>query len=705
MDHKLYQEGFTKNRELSWLQFNDHVLSEAMDEDTPLLERLKFTSIFTSNLDEFFMIRVGSLFDLTTMKEQAVDHKSGLTPRQQLDSIYQAVRPMYQKRDQVFFSLEEKLRANGIFHLSYSELSEHEQKYVKKFFKSSVFPTLSPQIVDSHHPFPHLQNKVIYIAAMLKRNGKEFFSLIPLPPALPELVFLPSDDLRYIRIESILLEFVEQVFDTYTVVEKVQICITRNADINPDDETLDLDSDFRKKMKRVLGKRRRLTPVRLELSQKISGHFVDYLGKQLTLTEKQIYLTHAPINLSYVFQIPEKLPDLKRKPLIYPEFVPQIPASIRMQESIFRQIQKSDILLSFPYESMEPFLQMIKEAAHDPNVISIKIAIYRLARKTKLVEYLCAAAENGKDVTVLIELRARFDEQNNIDWSERLEEAGCRIIYGLEDYKVHAKICLITRKERNEIKYITQVGTGNYNEKTATMYTDLSLLTYNQSIGCDASEFFKNMGIGNLEGRYQHLLVAPVSLKKRIIRLIEIESEKGEEGFIFLKLNSLTDGDIMEKLKQASCAGVTIKLFVRGICCLIPGIEGKTEHIQVCSIVGRFLEHSRVYCFGKGEEQKMFISSSDFMTRNTERRVEVACPIEQDSIKASINEILETIEYDNCKARMLLSNGEYIKKQSKQTPIDSQQILMQKAIERSVVEEKKMGILERTRKKLKRFMK
>lgn len=703
MDNELYRQGFTKNRELSWIQFNDHVLSEAMDQSTPLLERLKFTSIFTSNLDEFFMIRVGSLFDLMAINEQAVDNKSGLTPREQLDSIYQAVRPMYQKRDQIFSDLELQLRKNGIFHLSYSELNGNEQKYIKKLFKTSVLPILSPQIVDTHHPFPHLQNKAIHIAAMLKRNGKEFFSLIPIPLALPELVFLPGNDLRYIRIETILLEFVDQAFDTYTISEKVQICITRNADINPDDDTFDIDSDFRKKMKKVLGQRRRLAPVRLELSHRISDRFVDYLSKQLTLTVEQIFITEAPINLSYVFQIPAKLPELERKKLMYQEFLPQIPMSINMQESIFRQLQKSDILLSYPYESMEPFLQMIKEAANDPFVISIKITIYRLASKTKLVEYLCAAAENGKDVTVLIELRARFDEQNNIDWSERLEEAGCKISYGFEEYKVHSKICLITRKERNEIKYITQVGTGNYNEKTAAIYSDLCLLTSNQAIGLDASEFFKNMGIGNLEGNYQHLLVAPASLKRGIIHFVEKEISKGEDGYIFLKLNSLTDVVLMEKLKQASCAGVKIKLFIRGICCLIPGIEGKTEHIQVCNIVGRFLEHSRVYCFGRGKEQQMFLSSADFMTRNMERRVEVACPIYQESIKFKINEILETVEYDNVKARVLLPNGNYVKKRQKQTPIDSQQILMQRAVERSLIEEKKIGTLGLVLKEIKQF--
>lgn len=670
---------FTQNRELSWLRFNDRVLSEAMDETLPLLERLKFISIFTSNLDEFFMIRVGSLFDMMHVKAHAIDNKSGMTPKEQLEHIYRAVRPLCEKRDKLFGSIQLQLRAHGVSHLAYTELESVEQKYVKQYFKSSVLPILSPQIVDTHHPFPHLQNKVLHVCAMLKFKNKQVFAVIPVPQALPEVLFLPGIDVRYIRMEDIILEFMDQVFDNYTVDEKVCICITRNADINPDDEAFDVGSDFRKKMKKVLGQRRRLAPVRMEISHSISEHFISYLCEHLTLTPAMIYTTSAPMTMGYVFSLADKLTDTKRKALTYPVFKPQYPARIHKNESILRQVQKKDILLSYPFESMEPFLQMIKEASNDPTVISIKITIYRLARKTKLVEYLCNAAENGKDVTVLIELRARFDEQNNIDWSERLEEAGCTIIYGFEDYKVHSKLCLITKKERGEIQYITQIGTGNYNEKTAEMYTDLSLLTANQDIGQDANIFFQNMGIGNLMGSYKNLLVAPVSLKTSVMRLIDEEIAKGNDGRIFLKLNSLTDIDIIEKLKEASCAGVQIQMMIRGICCLLPQVPGMTENIRVFNVVGRYLEHSRIYCFGSGKNEKMYISSADFMTRNTERRVEVAAPVYDPDIQAQIHNVMDAAKADNVKARILCADGEYIKKPFTGTAVDSQQLLMQQA--------------------------
>lgn len=678
---KKHVHSFTQNRELSWLRFNDRVLSEAMDETLPLLERLKFVSIFTTNLDEFFMIRVGSLYDLMHVKAHAIDNKSGMTPQEQLESIYRAVRPLCEKRDKLFAEISDQLRAHGVSHLTYAQLEAVEQKYVKQYFRSSILPILSPQIVDTHHPFPHLQNKVIHVCALLKFKNKQVFAFIPVPAALPELLFLPGHELRYIRMEEVLLQFLDEVFHNYTVTEKVCICVTRNADINTDDEAVDIDVDFRKKMKKVLGQRRRLAPVRLEVSHHISEAFIHYFCEHLTLTERMIFVTSAPMTMDYVFALPDKLNETKQKALLNPVFHPQYPARIHKNESILHQVQRDDILLSYPYESMEPFLQMIKEASNDPHVISIKITIYRLARKTKLVEYLCNAAENGKDVTVLIELRARFDEQNNIDWSERLEDAGCSIIYGFENYKVHSKLCLITRKERGEIQYITQIGTGNYNEKTAELYTDVSLLTANQEIGQDANVFFQNMGIGNLEGTYQHLLVAPVGLKSTILRLIDEQIALGEQGRIFFKLNSLTDIDIIEKLKEASCAGVQIVMMIRGICCLLPQVPGKTENIRVFSIVGRFLEHSRIYCFGSGAQEKMYISSADFMTRNTERRVEVACPVYRPQIQAQLQHIIDAAMADTIKARILCADGQYIKRPATAMPIDSQQLLMTEAMQ------------------------
>lgn len=676
---------FTQNRELSWLAFNDRVLSEATDETVPLLERLKFVSIFTSNLDEFFMIRVGSLFDLMNVDADSRDKRSGWTPEEQLDAIYAAVRPLYQKREKICAVLERQLRSHGVSRLSYSELENSEQKYCNQYFKTSVAPILSPQIVDAHHPFPHLRNKVMHVGAWVKYKARDMFAVIPVPDALPPVLFLPGSEVRYIHMEELILAFVEELFSGYVVREKVTFCVTRNADINPGDEAYDLDfDDFRKKMKKALKQRMRLAPVRLELSNQIGDSFKEYLKQRLPVTERQIFVTSAPMKLGYVFSLAGRLPDVKQKALTYPPFTPCIPGSIRTGESIIRQVMRKDRLLSYPFESMAPFLSLIREAAEDPDVISIKITIYRLASKAKLVDYLCQAAEHGKDVTVLIELRARFDEQNNIDWSERLEEAGCTVLYGFEEYKVHSKICLITRREHGEVRYITQVGTGNYNEKTAEQYTDVALLTAAPEIGEDAAEFFKNMSIGNLDGEYKHLLVAPVSLKSTLMQLIDNEIAKRDQGRIVIKINSITDIDLIEKLKQASCAGVKIDMIVRGICCILPGVPGKTENIRIVSIVGRYLEHSRIYCFGTGAAERMYISSADFMTRNTQRRVEVACPIFDRDVRAKLHRILDACLSDNIKARVLQNDGSYCHCTQEGSPVDSQQLMMDQAIEQKM---------------------
>ncbi len=656
------ESSFMQNRELSWLRFNERVLLEATDETVPLLERLKFVSIFTSNLDEFFMIRVGSLFDLMAVNEDARDSRSGWTPRQQLEHVYKAVRPLYKKREEICDVLEKQLRLHDIARLQFSELTAPEAKFVRQYFKSSIAPILSAQIVDTHHPFPHLKNKQIHIGAWTRyknKDGKEVFAVVPIPESLPPVLFLPGSALRYIPTESVVLAYLSELFPNYVISEKTVFSVTRNADINPEDEVFEIEQDFRKKMKKVLRQRTRMAPVRLELSCPISDPFSKYLQDRLHIRQDQIFITRAPLRLEYVFSLASKLPPGKQAAMVYPPHRPRLTAGLSLNTSIIRQVQKKDRLLSFPYESMEPFLALIHEAAWDPGVLSIKITIYRLARKAKLVEYLCAAAENGKDVTVLIELRARFDEQNNIDWSERLEDAGCTVIYGFESYKVHSKICLITRRERGEIQYITQVGTGNYNEKTAELYTDLSLITANPRIGQDAAEFFRNMAISNLDGSYQALLVAPCSLKSTILRLMDEEIAKREEGRILIKINSITDVDMIEKLKEASCAGVRIHMIVRGICCMLPQVPGKTENLHVVSIVGQFLEHSRVYVFGTGEQERMFISSADFMTRNTQRRVEVAVPIYDGDLRRRIHHILDLCLRDNTKARWLQADGTY----------------------------------------------
>ena len=683
MTQKIWEQGYTQNRELSWLQFNARVLAEAEDENVPLLERFKFLAIFTSNLDEFFMIRVGSLCDMAAVDKEHTDSKSGLTAKEQLHLIYKAVEPLYARRDAAFSDVDSKLSAIGLRRLTMDSLAPDEQKYIKRYFKDIIAPVLSPQIVDSHHPFPHLEGKVLHIAALLSHKKTERLGLLPVPASLPPVVFLPDAPSRYILTEDILLAYADHVFEMYDVLEKTVLCVTRNADIQVDDETFGVEGgDFRKKMEKLLRQRRRMAVVRVEINRPISDHFKEHFRSRFEVSDAQIFLSRtAPLKLGYAFSLGEHLPEKKRAFLSDAPFTPQQPAMLSAGQSLLKAALQRDILLSYPYESMEPFLQMIREAANDPAVLAIRITIYRLASKAKLVEYLCAAAENGKDVTALIELRARFDEQNNIDWSERMEEAGCKIIYGFEDYKVHSKICLITRRERGAVRHITQVGTGNYNEKTAKQYTDVSLITADERIGQDAGAFFNNMALGNLSGRYSRLFVAPTSLKNNILALMDEQIAKGKDGYILLKFNSLTDIDVIAKLREASCTGVTVEMIVRGICCLLPGVPGHTENITVTSIVGRFLEHSRIYVFGRGDEEKMYISSADLMTRNTERRVEIACPIDDPAVRTRLHDILYAMQHDTVKARVLQPDGTYCKKPVVQDPICAQDLLMQQAIE------------------------
>ena len=683
MTQKIWEQGYTQNRELSWLQFNARVLAEAEDENVPLLERFKFLAIFTSNLDEFFMIRVGSLCDMAAVDKEHTDSKSGLTAKEQLHLIYKAVEPLYARRDAAFSDVDSKLSAIGLRRLTMDSLAPDEQKYIKRYFKDIIAPVLSPQIVDSHHPFPHLEGKVLHIAALLSHKKTERLGLLPVPASLPPVVFLPETPSRYILTEDILLAYADHVFEMYDVLEKTVLCVTRNADIQVDDETFGVEGgDFRKKMEKLLRQRRRMAVVRVEINRPVSDHFKEHFRSRFEVSDAQIFLSRtAPLKLGYAFSLGEHLPEKKRAFLSDAPFTPQQPAMLSAGQSLLKAALQRDILLSYPYESMEPFLQMIREAANDPAVLAIRITIYRLASKAKLVEYLCAAAENGKDVTALIELRARFDEQNNIDWSERMEEAGCKIIYGFEDYKVHSKICLITRRERGAVRHITQVGTGNYNEKTAKQYTDVSLITADERIGQDAGAFFNNMALGNLSGRYSRLFVAPTTLKNNILALMDEQIAKGKDGYILLKFNSLTDIDVIAKLREASCAGVTVEMIVRGICCLLPGVPGHTENITVTSIVGRFLEHSRIYVFGRGDEEKMYISSADLMTRNTERRVEIACPIDDPAVRTRLHDILYAMQHDTVKARVLQPDGTYCKKPAVQEPICAQDLLMQQAIE------------------------
>ncbi len=687
---------YTQNRELSWLRFNQRVLEEAQDESIPLLERMKFVAIFTSNLDEFFMIRVGSLYDMAAMDDTAVDRRSGMTPSQQLNAIYSAVAPLYKERDKTYAQIKKKMSPYGICGLDFKELEPQEKKYVKNYFMEQILPILSPQIVDANHPFPHLLNKEIYVVANLKIENRTMLGIVPVPQFVSDILYLPGQGLRYIRMEKVIMEYLEKVFERYEVSDKNYICVTRNADVSPDDEAYADNDDFRFVMRETLHKRTRMAAVRLETARDLDKKMETYFCEKFKITPKCIFRTKMPMKLTYIFSIADKVPAQLKRDLSYPVFAPQ--PSLQIGDTkIMSQLNRQDALLFYPYESMEPFLQLLKEASVDPNVLTIKITIYRLANKARLVEYLCAAAENGKEVTVLIELRARFDEQNNIEWSERMEEAGCRVIYGFEGYKVHSKICLITYKSKNEIKYITQIGTGNYNEKTAKMYTDFSLMTADKSIGEDAAVFFTNMSIGNLDGRYKNLIVSPTSLKEKVLQLMDEEIKKGKQGRIIMKMNSVTDQEFIKKTAEASKAGVKIDLIVRGICCILPGIQGQTENLTVTSIVGRYLEHPRVFAFGKGEDAKIYIGSADMMTRNTEKRVEVACPIYDKKIKERLLHCLDVMLQDNVKARVMQSDGTYKRKPQGERSINSQEVFMEEALRANASKkvEKKLTLMER----------
>ena len=670
---------YTQNRELSWLKFNQRVLEEAKDSSVPLLERMKFVSIFTSNLEEFFMIRVGSLYDMSLTDNSTIDSRSGMNPKEQLDAIFAAVAPLYKERDKTYSEIKKLLNPYGVCGLSIKELEQQEKKYVKKYFKDQILPILSPQIVDANHPFPHLLNKELYVIASLKQNGTSMIGIVPVPQFVSDILYLPGHDIRYIRMEKVIMEYLDVVFDKYEVSNKNYICVTRNADVSPDDEALEINDDFRLLMQETLHKRRRMAVVRMETAEPLDKELEKYFCDKFKITPAQIYRTKMPMKLDYIFSIMDKVPASLKRSLIDEPFTPQ-PSRYLTDGKVIPQVKKKDILLSYPYESMDPFLRMIKEAAYDPTVLTIRITIYRLAKKARLVEYLCAAAENGKEVTVLIELRARFDEQNNIDWSERLEEAGCRVIYGFEGYKVHSKICLITYRNRNNIEYITQVGTGNYNEKTATMYTDVSLITADKGIGEDAAVFFKNMSIGNLNGSYQHIIVSPTSLKPKVLSLMDEEIKKGTNGRIIMKMNSVTDVDFIQKVSEASNAGVKVDLIVRGICCILPGVKGYTENLRVTSIVGRYLEHPRIFLFGTGADQKIYIGSADMMTRNTEKRVEVACPVYDETIRKQLTHMLKIMLADNVKARELKSDGKYYMKEKGTSKVNSQEYFMREAI-------------------------
>lgn len=669
------------NRELSWLKFNERVLEEAENPENPLCERLTFASIYQSNLDEFYMVRVGSLVDQMLLAKDIRENKTNMTPEEQLDAILARTKKLNRKRDVVYEEIMENLEQYGIHMLNFHKIEKEDRNYLERYFEAEVAPVISPSIVGKRQPFPFLRNKEIYAVVVLEtKKGKEKLGIIPCSSAgIQRLIPVPGKTGTYMLSEELILHFVSKIFKGYHIKAKSLLRITRNADIDAD-ALYDEDLDYREFMVELIKARKKLAPIRLELSREMDGDVVETLCEYLEVDKNYVFRGDIPLDLSFVFQIQDGL--RKRTELFYEKRIPQKSPLFNSHEPILDQIAKKDRFLSYPYESIKPFLTMLHEAANDEDVVSIKMTLYRVAKQSKVVEALIEAAENGKEVFVLVELKARFDEENNIGWSRLLEDAGCHVIYGLDGYKVHSKLCQIMKKKDGNVEYYTQIGTGNYNEKTARLYTDLSLMTADPKIGMEAARVFQALAMGETVEDMEYLLVAPRCLQNKVLAMIdeEIEHAKaGEPAYIGLKMNSLTDKRIMSKLVEASCAGVHIDMVIRGICCLIPGVKGQTENIHIISIVGRFLEHSRIYIFGTQERAKIYISSADFMTRNTLRRVEVAAPIEDPDIRMQIQEMFVTMLSDNRKARSMNNKGIYKIESSDNAPLNSQEVFLQQA--------------------------
>lgn len=674
------------NRELSWLKFNRRVLEEAQDVNTPLLERLLFQSIYSSNLDEFFMVRVGSLYDASLLDDTHEDNKSKMKPSEQLAAIYSKVKELIPVKDESYKSIIKELEKCDIRHKSIKNLSGEELEFLEAYYAYEIKPFLTALIIDKRHPFPFLVNKSIYVAARMSSKSGVTLGIISCSEKFKRVVFLPSQDdgvISFVLVEDVISHFADRAFENYKIEEKTLMRITRNADIDVD-ESFDSELDFRQNMSVLINKRKRLCPVRLQLSKQVSDPLVKELCDRLDLSKKQVFVEKSPLDLSFVFSVFDKAQ--AKKGLF---FAPQVPQRSRMIDEnipMIEQIDKRDLFLSYPYESIQPFIRLLNEAAKDDTVVSIKMTLYRVAKNSKVVKALCQAAENGKEVVVLVELRARFDEENNIGWSKQLEEAGCRVMYGPQGLKVHSKLCLITRKSGGSpsasanggVKYTVQIGTGNYNEKTAGLYTDLCLMTSDREIAADAEEVFRTLSIGEVVENSKALLVAPHCLQNKVVEMMDNEisiANAGGEGYVGAKLNSLTDKVLIDKIIECSQAGVKVELVIRGISCLVAGVEGVTENVHIRSIVGRYLEHSRIYIFGSGVRKKVYISSADYMTRNTTRRVEVAAPVRDEEIKKRVLDLFESEMSDNVKARVMQSDGSYIKVQSDDVPVDSQKRL------------------------------
>ena len=675
MSQKEKRQECYANRELSWLKFNERVLDEAASHHVPLCERMAFFSIFQSNLDEFFMVRVGALYDQMLADNHARENKTWMTSEEQLQAIFEKTRIISQRKDHIYKQYMEELEEQGVELLSFSDMLPEDKVYLEKYFEESILPLLSPQVIGKKQPFPFLKNKEIYAVVVLGGKKGDKLGIIPCSnEVFKRLIPVPSGKNHYMLVEELILHYIPEVFDHYEVKSKSLIRIIRNADIDVDEAFDDEELDYRDCMKKLISTRKKLCPVKLEHSRVLDDTVIEHLRRDLGLFKGQVFHTETPLELSFLFQIQNALRE--KKELFYEKRIPQNSPEFVDNEPVLDQICEHDKLLFYPYESMKPFIRLLKEAGNDTRVVSIKMTLYRVARNSQIVEALIDAAENGKEVVVLVELRARFDEENNIEWSQRLEDAGCRLIYGLDHIKVHSKLCQITYMSEEGIRYVTQIGTGNYNEKTSKLYTDLSLMTADQAIGEEAAEVFHKLCLAQTVEHTNHLLVAPNCLQNKLIDKIDAEIAKvqdGNAGYIGVKMNSLTDKKLIDKLIEASMAGVQIDLIVRGICCLIPEVEGYTDNIQVISIVGRYLEHSRIYIFGKGEDSEVYIASADFMTRNTTKRVEVATPVYSPELKERILESFNLMLRDNVKASVLKSDGNYYHRDGGDIQLNSQE--------------------------------
>ena len=682
--HKMKKDktGCYTNRELSWLSFNERVLDEAANAKVPLAERLLFASIYQTNLDEFYMVRVGTLMTQMNSKEKIIENKTGMNSEEQVREILKQTKALEQKKAKIYEQLMGELEPHGVRIINFNKLSNDEGKELEKYFDNQIAPFLSPMIIGKQHPFPFLNNKQLYAIVLLKtQKGKNKIGIVPCQNTVfKRLIEIPTRPGTFMLSEELILHFVSKLYSKYTIREKAIMRVTRNADIDASG-VYDEDLDYRDVMEHLIKKRNKLSPVRVELSRKINDKAKEELSNYLEIGTGHFINVDTPLDMSFVFQLQNYLSE--KTELFYEKRSPRNSASIDLKTSIMPQIEKKDVLLSYPFESMKPFIRLLEEAAEDESVVSIKMTLYRVAERSKIIDALVEAAENGKEVVVLVELRARFDEGNNIEVSKRLEEAGCQILYGLGDYKVHSKLCLITRTNpENGFSYITQIGTGNYNEKTARLYTDLSLMTANQEIGAEAARVFAALQKGETVDETTDLLVAPKCLQNKIIDLIDEQikiATDGKKAYIGIKINSLTDKVLIEKLVEASKAGVKIDLIVRGICCLRPKVAGLTENVNVISIVGRFLEHSRIYIFGPVSRQKIYIASADFMTRNTVRRVEVATPIYDKSIQKRIRDMFDVMLKDDEKGKEQDADGTYHSRKINETPVNSQEYFYEQA--------------------------